>query len=65
MKTIQLLGRMATLLLVAIIFEGIMTMGQAFDFVGYSAMGIIFQALIFVVCIWGAAEWHNSENSKS
>jgi hypothetical protein len=63
MSIISLLGRIATLLLVAIFIEGMVTFGDAFDFKNYSAIGVIFQSLLFCVCIWLGAEWY-TEDSK-
>jgi hypothetical protein len=39
------------------------TFGDAFDFKNYSAIGVIFQSLLFCVCIWLGAEWY-TEDSK-
>lgn len=64
MNTVSLIGRMATMLLVVIIFEGVMTFGGAFRFESYTAIGIIFQSLVFCICIWAACGWHFEETRE-
>lgn len=56
---IGLVGRIATLALCAILFEGILTLGTAFNFDNYNAMAWIVQVLIASVVVWGACEWHD------
>ena len=57
-NTVAFLGRLATLLAALICSEGIITLGSAFNFSEYGPMGWIAQTLGFVVCVWGATEWH-------
>jgi hypothetical protein len=57
-NTVAFLGRLATLLVALIFIEGMFTMGSAYNFSEYSAMGWIAQTLGFVVCVWAATEWH-------
>jgi hypothetical protein len=57
-NVVAFLGRLSTLLVALIFMEGIFTMGSAFTFSEYSAMGWIGQMLGFVICVWGATEWH-------
>lgn len=59
-NTIGLIGRMATLALAAIFFEGMLTLGTAFNFHNYSALAWIVQLLIACTVVWGACEWHHS-----
>ena len=56
-EAIKFTGRFAVLVLTAILFEGAMTLGSAFRFEEYGALGWIVQSLVFVLCVWGAAEW--------
>lgn len=57
-NTIGLIGRFAVLALSAILFEGIITLGSAFNFDNYNALAWIVQCLIFCTVVWLACEWH-------
>ena len=57
-NTIGLIGRFAVLALCAILFEGIITLGAAFNFDNYNALAWIVQCLIFCTVVWAACEWH-------
>jgi hypothetical protein len=57
-STIGFIGRLSAVLLITIFLEGMFTLGSALDFENYSAMGVVFQALMFCVAVWAATEWH-------
>lgn len=63
-NTIGFIGRLSAVLLVTIFLEGMFTLGSALDFENYSAMGVIFQALMFCLATWGATEWHYESTKK-
>ena len=65
MNTIRLIGRLALSTLLAILFEGLMTLGLAFESKSYEhPLAWIVQVLIVCGVVWFAAEWHNEETSK-
>jgi hypothetical protein len=65
MNTIRLIGRLALSALLAILFEGLMTLGLAFESKSYEhPLAWIVQVLIVCGVVWFAAEWHNEETSK-
>ena len=57
-NVVAFLGRLSTLLAALIFIEGMFTMGSAYNFSEYGPMGWIGQMLGFVICVWGATEWH-------
>jgi hypothetical protein len=57
-NTIGLIGRFAVLALCALLCEGLITFGAAFNFDHYNALAWIVQVLIFCTIVWGACEWH-------
>jgi hypothetical protein len=56
-NTIGFIGRLSAVLLITIFLEGMCTLGSALDFEHYSAMGVVFQALMFCLAVWVATEW--------
>jgi len=54
---VEFSGRLATLLLTLIFFEGMLTLGWAFDYTNYGPIAWIAQSLFFILCVWGACEW--------
>lgn len=65
MKKIRLVGRLAASALGAIFFEGMMTLGHAYNFSEYGPIGWIAQSLILVLVVWFAAEWHDNEERSN
>lgn len=63
-ENIKLTGRFAMLVLTAIFLEGMLTLGSAFNFESYGPIAWIVQALVLVLCIWGAVEWTEAENKN-
>ena len=63
-EAIKLTGRFALIVLFAIMFEGMLTLGSAFKFEHYDALAWIVQCLIFVLCVWVAVEWTEFEKSN-
>jgi len=45
--------------------EGMLTLGGAFRFEEYTAIGCVFQALIFCCLVWATAEWHHAETQEA
>jgi hypothetical protein len=64
-EKIKLTGRFAVLVLMAIFLEGMLTLGGALQFENYNAVAWIVQALILVLCIWGAIEWTEDVKDES
>lgn len=56
---ISLLGRLSFILLLVIGFEGLITLGNAFEFCQYSLIAWIAQILVLIICIWIAIMWHD------
>ena len=54
---VEFSGRLATLLLCLLFFEGMLTLGWALDYTNYGPVAWIVQSLFFVLCVWGACEW--------
>ena len=54
---VEFSGRLATLLLCLLFFEGLLTFGSALDYTNYGPVAWIVQSLFFVLCVWGACEW--------
>jgi hypothetical protein len=44
--------------------EGMLTLGGAFRFEEYTAIGCVFQALVFCCLVWATAEWTIAENEQ-
>jgi hypothetical protein len=61
---IGFVGRFASIAIGFLFVEAFITMGQALDFEHYSAMGIVFQCLVFFVVLWIATEWHYDSLNK-
>ena len=61
---IGFVGRLSAVLVATIFLEGMFTLGSALDFEHYSAMGVVFQALMFCLAVWGATEWHYESLKK-
>lgn len=59
---ISYLGRVSIILLVVIGFEGIVTLGNAFEFDSYTFISWLTQFLIFIVCLWIADMWQENSN---
>ena len=57
MKIIEFLGRLAVCLLVLIVFEGLITLGLAFEIDKYTWIAWLSQVLLLIVCVWVACEW--------
>ena len=57
-NTIGFIGRFSAVMLLIMFFEGMITLGSAFEFEHYSAMGILFQCFMFCLGTWAATEWH-------
>lgn len=65
-NSIGLIGRIAALALAAMFFEGMMTLGHAFNFNQYPPAAWIAQICIICVVIWGGFEWHeDAKNSNN
>jgi hypothetical protein len=45
--------------------EGVLTLGGAFRFEEYTAIGYVFQALVFCCVLWATAEWHHAEKQEA
>lgn len=60
-KVMAYLGRLAAMILLAALFEGIMTLGLAFRFEEYTAIGYVFQALMFTLVVWATTEWYYND----
>ena len=52
------IGRLTASILFIALFEGIITLGYAFRFEEYTAIGYIFQSMMFVLAVWMATEWY-------
>lgn len=63
-NTIGFIGRLSAVMIGIIFLEGMFTLGSALDFEHYSAMGVVFQALMFCLGTWGATEWHYESIKK-
>ena len=61
---VEFSGRLATLLLCLIFFEGMLTLGSAFDYNNYNVVAWIAQSLFFVLCVWGACEWMDAAKQE-
>lgn len=59
-NVIGLIGRISVLALTAMLIEGMMTLGNAFNFENYDPISWIVQALILCTVVWGACEWHSA-----
>ena len=54
------LGKLAVSIILVIFFEGLVTMGIAFDFNTYPTIAWIFQGCVLMVCIWvSTKEWED------
>ena len=61
MNTIKLIGRLATTLLCVLFFEGLITVGNAFNTAAYTnPFTWIIQSLVLCITVWFAAEWHDA-----
>jgi hypothetical protein len=60
-KTMAYLGRLAAMTLIAAFFEGMLTLGLAFRFEEYTAIGYVFQALMFTLVVWATTEWYYND----
>lgn len=64
MNTVRLLGRLSVALLLVIFFEGLMTLGLAFNPATYSTpFAWIVQILILISTVWFVGEWHNEQTN--
>lgn len=61
MKTIEFLGRLAVCLLVLIVFEGLITLGLAFEIDKYTWIAWLSQVLLLIVCVWCACKWFEDD----
>ena len=61
---IRFTGRLCLLVLCAFFIEGMLTMGSVFKFETYTALGWIFQSLVFCCIVWATAEWTVAENEQ-
>lgn len=58
MKIIQFLGKFSLCYIILIIFEGILTVGKAFEFDNYTPIAWSFQIALLLVCVWAASsDW--------
>lgn len=64
-NSIGLIGRIATLGMAALIFEGMMTLGRAFTFTDYPAIGWIAQGFMLCIVVWGGFEWHEDATKSN
>ena len=63
---VEFSGRLSTLLLFLLFFEGMLTLGWALDYTNYGPLAWVVQSLFFVLCVWGACEWMDvSKQNKS
>ena len=51
MKIVEFLGRLAVCLLVLIVFEGLITLGLAFEIDKYTWIAWLSQVLLLIVCV--------------
>ena len=54
MRVMDFLGKLAILLLVTIVVQGIFSLGAAFDFNNYNWVGYVAQICMLMLCIRGA-----------
>lgn len=59
---ISYLGRLSIILLVVIAFEGLFTLGYAFEFDSYTFISWLAQFLTFIVCLWITDMWQENSN---
>ncbi len=62
---IRFTGRLCLLVICAMFLEGVLTLGGAFRFEEYTAIGYVFQALVFCCVLWATAEWHHAEKQEA
>ena len=65
LNCIRFTGRLCLLVISAMFLEGMFTLGGAFRFEEYTAIGWVFQALVFCCVLWATAEWHDSETQEA
>jgi len=66
MNKIRLIGKLAVSALLVILFEGLMTLGLAFESKTYEhPLAWIVQILIVCGVVWFAAEWHDEETKRT
>lgn len=51
MKIVNFIFKLSVCLLVVILFEGLVTLGEAFNFNDYTTLAWIVQVLIFNICV--------------
>lgn len=51
MKTFDFIWKFAVCMIALILFEGIATLGQAFNWSEYGILGWVFQLCLIIVCI--------------
>ena len=61
---IGFIGRLSAVMIGILFFEGMMTLGSAFDFEHYTAIGTLVQCFMFCLGTWGATEWHYESLKK-
>lgn len=61
---VEFSGRLSTLLLCLLFFEGLLTLGSAFDYTNYGPVAWIVQSLFFVLCVWGACDWMEASKKE-
>jgi hypothetical protein len=61
---IRFTGRLCLLVICAMFLEGMLTLGGAFQFEEYTAIGCVFQALVFCCLVWATAEWTDAEKHE-